>query len=115
MISAGPGRTSVGGETSVPLEYVLVGTDDMHESHDAPRFHHDDQLRQQPLLVATSATMLKISSLFMAFLIGSTGLFPHQKWFGDEQLYITVDEVQLRSTTISNTLLRSCIMPCFVW
>lgn len=114
----------MGGETSIPLdsdplEYVLTGPPETHVSHDAPRFHHDDQLRQQPLLVATSATMLKISSFFMAFLIGSAGTIPRPTSntlrLGDVQLYITVDEVQLRLSTIFDNLLPKCDATNFVW
>jgi hypothetical protein len=63
----------VGGETRVPLEYALIGVPETHVSQEAPRLNQDDQLRQQPLLVATNATTLKISSLFMAYLTDYSG------------------------------------------
>jgi hypothetical protein len=66
----------VGGSNSVPLEYVLTPWPDTQASHDAPRFHHDDQLRQQPELVADSTTTLRINSLFMARLSKAQERFP---------------------------------------
>ena len=104
MISAGPGKTSVGGETKVPLEYAFIGVPDTHVSQESPRLNHDDQLRQQPVLVAAIATTIRTSSLFMAFLTtfqdGGPRSCNRARGLGDVKLYITVDEVQLRAVII---------------
>jgi hypothetical protein len=50
-------------------------------------------------MVAISATMPKMRSLFMAVLSGSAGTISIDSHWRVEQLYLTVDEVQLRMTT----------------
>ena len=94
----------MGGETKVPLEYAFIGVPDTHVSQEAPRLNHDDQLRQQPVLVAATTTTLRTSSLFMAFLttfqVGCPRSCNRVRGLGDVKLYITVDEVQLRAVRI---------------
>jgi hypothetical protein len=80
--------------------------DEMQESHEAPRLNQDDQLRQQPVLDAASATRLKISSLFMALL---------SKGYEDSKLYITVDETQLRVSRKFDNAWHSRLTPIIVW
>jgi hypothetical protein len=78
----------------VPLEYVRTGSP-MHVSQLTPRFHHELHVRQ-PAVDASSVTMLKISSLFMAVLSDSTGTIRLWRWPWVVQLYLTVDVWQLR-------------------